>query len=823
MGKLAAFALLSGLAFAACADETPLYKDAKAAPDARAEDLLKRMSQQEKLEYVGGSKEFYIRSIPRLQVPEIKMADGPLGCRNYGPTTAYPAGICGAATWNPERAREMGVALARDSRARGVHIILAPGVNIYRDPRCGRNFEYAGEDPFLAGKIAAAEIQGIQSQGVLATIKHYACNNQETSRGSYSAEIDERTLREIYLPAFKEAVVEGKAACAMNSYNRVNGSYATENAFLNTEILRKEWGFTGIMMSDWGATHDTVRAANGGLDLEMPSGHFMSPAKLQKAIDEGAVQQATIDEKVRRILRTIIAAGFLEREQALKDIPKDAPESAKAALEEAREGIVLLKNQGGLLPFDLAKLKSIAVIGPNSHPAVCGGGGSSRTTPARPVSVLDAIAKMAPSCKVLAGSGVSPSIQEAEATAFYDGPVKLELFKNKDLRGEPALVKEVDKINLTPGRQPPAEGFGTENYSARWTAKITPRTSGIHTFTTLNDDGSRILVDGKRLLSDWNDHAETLSSGSLRMEAGRSYELKVEYYQSAGDATLRFGWGPDIELPRCVELAKGADAVVLCVGFNPNSEGEGFDRQWGLDAGQLEMLKQISQANPRTAVVLFGGGGVDFQGWLDGAPALLHAWYPGQEGGRAIAEILFGATNPSGKLPISIERRLEDNPSFKFFLNKGDAAKGKAVYGEGVFVGYRGYDANGTEPLFPFGFGLSYTSFSYDGLKIEPAGNGGVKASFSVKNCGQREGMETAQLYVAPPKGAVPRPPKELKGFVKVNLKPGESKTLSIELPKDAFAYWSPERKAWTVEPGSYGILVGSSSRDIRLKGACER
>jgi len=314
-----------------------------------------------------------------------------------------------------------------------------------------------------------------------------------------------------------------------------------------------------------------------------------------------------------------------------------------------------------------------------------------------------------------------------------------------------------------------------------------------------------------------------MNYSAAMLEKGKTYNLKIEYFQGKGDAIMRFGWGVDTKIAKSVETAKAADAVVLCLGFNARSEGEGSDRAWQLDASQLELLTRVQAVNEKTVVVLFGGGGVDFQGWSEKTPAILHAWYPGQAGGRAIAEIVSGAVTPSGKLPISIERKLEDNPSFKFFLNKEDVSKGKAVYGEGVFVGYRGYDANGVEPLFPFGFGLSYTKFSYDGLKLDAAENGSLKASFTVKNIGAREGAEVAQVYVAPPKCAVPRPPKELKGFAKIQLKPGEAKSVSVELDKDAFAYWSPELKKWTVDAGKYEILVGASSRDIRLKGSCER
>jgi len=670
-----------------------VYRDPKASPEARTEDLLQRLTPVEKLDYIGGVSTFYTKPIQRLGIPGIRMSDGPLGARCFGPSTAYPAGICVAASWNPEIARQTGVALGRDCRARGIHILLAPGVNIYRDSRCGRNFEYAGEDPFLAGMTVSSMILGLQSQGVLATVKHFACNNQETQRSGGNSEIDERTLREIYLPAFKAAVEVGKVGCVMNAYNKINGIQCTENSFLNTQILRKEWGFTGIVMSDWGATHDTVGAANGGLDLEMPAGKFMNREKLMPAIQDGRVTQATIDGKVRHILHTIITAGFLDRPQELKDIPKDDPTSARAALEAARQGIVLLQNKGNLLPLDPAKVKSVAVIGPNSHPAIWGGGGSSHTQPFHAVSVFDGIRQVNSNLTVT-------------------------------LNGAPVKMGEVMKS------------------------------------ATCDDP---------------------------------------------------------------VTAAKQADVAVVCVGFKPGLETEGRDRTYALPKGQMELIRDVAAANPRTIVVLNAGGGVDWQGWLDKVPVVLHAWYPGQEGGRAIAEILFGAVNPSGKLPVTFEKRLEDNPSEPCYLREADLKAKKAVYGEGLFVGYRGYDRNKIEPQFCFGFGLSYTKFEYSDLTVAPSTiteGQPVTVSFAVRNTGKRAGAEVAQLYINDAECRVPRPPQELKGFQRVELQPGEQKCVTITLSPEAMSFFDPDAKRWMIEPGVFKVWVGASSRDIRLKGS---
>jgi len=791
-------------------------------PGERANAILGKMTLQEKIDYCGGTDGMFIRDIPRLGLPRIKMSDGPVGVRVWGKSTAYPAAICLAASWDPELAARYGTALGRDGRARGVHILLGPAMNIYRTPQCGRNFEYLGEDPYLAGRIAAAEVKGIQGEGVLATVKHFACNNQEIDRDSVDAQVDERTIREIYLPAFKAAIRDGGAQCVMDAYNKLNGVHCAHNAFLNTQILRREWGFTGIVTSDWGAVHNGLEAAQGGLDLEMPDAAFMNAGRLIPEVKSGVLPASVIDDKVRHLLTTIIAAGFLDHPQERKDIPLDDPAGAHTALDVARAGIVLLKNDGAVLPLDARKVRRIAVIGPNAHPAVTGGGGSSWTEPFHAVSVFDGL-RQVPGLAVTLTRG-ELDLDALVKSSRYDGPVTVEMYDNPRLEGKPRGTATIDRIALHPNREP-MPGMAKTKFSVRWTARIHSAKGGPQLFATSSDDGIRVFLNDRLVIDNWNEHVEHVDTATTALMPGTTYTLRVEYFQAGGASEARFGWGPAIDnRVEAVAAAKAADVAVVCAGFTMNLEGEGWDRDYTLPAGQAELIAAVAAANPRTIVVLFGGGGVDWTGWLDTVPAVLHAWYPGQEGGRAIADLLYGVANPSGKLPATFERRREDNPSAPYYLRDADAKAGRAVYGEGIFVGYRGYDQAKVEPQFCFGHGLSYTTFAYQDLTAEPAaGKEPVTVTFTVRNTGGRTGAETAQVYVAPRASAVPRPPKELKGFAKITLAPGESRQVTVTLPPEAFACWNPARKAWGVEPGWFDILVGPSSRDIRLRGSVAR
>ncbi len=821
-------ATMLGLAPWAFAQRTT-QDQSSAQVEKRVDALLGKMTLEEKITLLGGMNDFYIRPLPRFGLPQLRMSDGPMGVHDYGETTAYAAGIALAASWDTDLANRVGIAMGHDARARGLHFILAPGMNIYRVPMNGRNYEYFGEDPYLASRMAVPLIEGIQSQGVIATAKHFVANNMEYGRMDHSSDVDERTLREIYLPAFEASVKEARVGALMDAYNLVNGSYMTQNGYLNNVIAKKEWGLDGIIMSDWGATHDGIAAANNGLDLEMPSGSYMNARTLLPAIQRGDVSTATIDDKVRRILRKAIEFGFYDREQTDSSIPLYSQEGREIALEEARSGMVLLKNENNLLPLDKEKIGTIAVIGPDAYPAVIGGGGSSQTKPFSAVSYLEGISNYAGKrARVLylpADISLDKIVSQSEFFIAPGGPAGLkgEYFNNDSLNGEPALKRTDQQIDFHWGDGSYADSGPVDHFSVRWTGYFLPRTEDDYKFYTSADDGVRLYLDDALIIDDWRQHGETLDTYSTHLEGGKAHKIRLEYFENTGTATARFGIAsatqPIGETTR-VQAAK-ADAVVLCVGFDPTSESEGGDRTFRLPGGQDALIEQISSLNKNVIVVLTAGGNVDMTRWIDKVPVLLDAWYPGQEGGTALAQILFGEYNPSGKLPASFERRWEDNATFHSYYPAKDDKH--ISYSEGVFLGYRHFDQTGLKPLFPFGFGRSYTRFEYGNLKVEPLGKSDeklVQVSFEIKNVGSREGAEVAQLYVGDLHPSVPRPPKELKGFTKLNLRPGETKQVTLTLDRRAFSFFDVKKHDWHAEPGDFAILVGSSSAEIRLEGS---
>jgi beta-glucosidase len=818
---------------------------AQAPPNAdiqnRVESILSKMTLEEKIDYIGGKDDFYIRAIPRLGVPELKMADGPMGVRNYGPSTAFPAGIAMAASWDTDLVNRVGTMMGKDARARGVHFLLGPGMNIYRAPMSGRNFEYFGEDPFLASRMAVADIKGIQSQGVIATAKHFMGNNQEWDRHRISSDMDERTMREIYLPAFEASVREAHVGAIMDSYNFVNGVHMTQNGYLNTGVLRKEWGFTGIVMSDWDATYDAVAAANGGLDLEMPWAKLMNRKSLPPAVKDGKVAEAIIDEKVRRILRTAIEFGFFDRRQNDLTISSFNQEARKVALQAALGGMVLLKNNG-LLPLKASAVKNIAVIGPTANPAVTGGGGSSKVAPFLSVSFLEGISNyLSAGANVLYSAGVPAVSQIFSETRFATGLDGLEpglvgeYFDSPDLTGTPSMVRTSRHINFRWGQGSYTSG-GADYFSARWSGYYTPETTGEYRVYLSSEDGYRLYLDDKLVIEHQPDEGAPQPK-SILLESGKAYKVRLEYSKKTRRAGMAFGIAPaaDREIVRAKEIASRADVVVLCAGFDQTNEGEGSDRSFALPQGQDELIKQILSVNKNVVVVLTAGGNADMSSWIDSTPALLHTWYPGQEGGTALAQILFGDVNPSGKLPVSFERRREDSATYNSYYDpklgassSGDrrdpsgTARGHVVYSEGIFLGYRHFDKTGIKPLFPFGYGLSYTTFKYSNLKVTPASakdGDPVAVSFAITNTGEREGAEVAQVYVSDKHAKVERPVKELKAFAKVNLKPGETRSVTVSLDRRAFSYYDVNGKQWKADPGDFAILVGASSAATELAG----
>jgi len=798
-----------------------IYKDPKAATEKRVTDLVSKMTLEEKLDYIGGYNYFYIRGISRLGLPEIKMTDGPVGTRNDGRTTAYPATVLAAASWDVDLATQFGEALGKDSRARGVHILLAPGVNITRSPMAGRSFEYLGEDPFLAGKLAVGYIKGVQSQNVVATVKHFAANNQEWDRNHVSSDMDERTLQEIYLTAFKTAVLDGKVGAVMNSYNLVNGIHATQHNHLNNEILKRDWKFDGILMSDWVATYDGLAAAKGGLDLEMPSAAFMSKETLLPAIKNGSLSEKVIDDKVSRILRIIFRFGFYDKPQLDSSIPLDNPQNAKVALDIARGGIVLLKNEGNILPLN--KAQTVAVVGPNASRYVSGGG-SSYTDPFHSVSLLKGLQDQAGPTKINFVPSGFPVIEDhAATTVFYTEAgskttgVKATFFNNKNLEGNPVATEIYKSIDQTWPAEPGVKGIGADNFSVRFTGVIRPEKSGVYKLGVKGDDGFRLFVDGKKTIEQWHDQAPTSKFATMPLEAGKEYAITLEYYENAGGAQIAFAYYPDaVDFTDAVKAVAAADVAVVAVGFNNTNEGEGSDRNFELPEYQEALILAVAKANPNTVVVLNAGGNVATQNWLSSVKGFVHAWFPGQEGGTAVAEILLGKVNPSGKLPVSFEKKWEDNPAFGNYYD--DDENMAVAYKEGLNVGYRYYDKSAIKPLYPFGFGLSYTTFEYSALKIRNDGKNNVSVTFTIKNTGNFDGAEIAQVYVRQQQTKVERPDKELKGFTKVFLKKGESKTVKVSLNTDSFSYFKTEKNAFGYDAGDFDIIVGASSAEVKLK-----
>ncbi len=799
----------------------------------RVESILSQMTLEEKIDILGGVDGFFIRGLPRLGLPRLKMADGPIGVRNFGPATTMAAGIALAATWNPALAERVGTQIGRDARAKGVHFLLGPGVNIYRAPMNGRNFEYFGEDPFLASRIAVAYIQGVQSQGVSATIKHYMGNNSEFDRRVTDSVIDERALREIYLPVFEAAVKEAHVGAVMDSYNLTNGAHMTQNTFLNSEVLKREWGFDGVLMSDWDATHDGVAAANSGLDLEMPSGAYMNRQTLLPAIREGKVSVATIDDKVRRILHRAVQFGWLDRDQTDLSIPRYNQEGRQVALQAARESMVLLKNEGNLLPLGKDRIKSIAVIGPDAYPAVPVGGGSARVQPFVAVSFLEGISNYLGTLAQTYYSRGVPSLSEmAQATSFSTAAANgqpgllAEYFTNPELQGTPVTTRIEPRLDFGgPGPSPAsATGLPEQWSSVRWTGYYIPQSPGaydVFVHGVGEARGYRLLVDDKVVLDNWQHSTALVSYATVSLKAA-PHKIVVEHNRRRGRGAPHLRLGivrcDDVVAPEAKRLAAKADAVLLAVGFDPESESEGGDRTFRLPPGQEQLIQEIAAANKNTVVVVTAGGAVDMTSWLNRVPAVLQAWYPGQEGGTALAEVLFGAVNPSGRLPVTFERHEEDNPTHDSYYPEDGG--NRIVYKEGIFIGYRGYEGSGKKPLFPFGYGLSYTTFAYRNLSVAPAvSEGNFSVSFDVTNTGKRAGADVAQVYVGDKHAKVPRPAKELKGFVKVNLRPGETRRVTVTLDGRALSYYDVNSKQWRADPGEFEVLVGPSAEQIELRG----
>ncbi len=703
----------------------PVFADVNKPLEQRVEDALSRMTLEEKVALCHAQSKFSSAGVPRLGIPEVWMSDGPHGVREENvwdewgganwsndSCTAFPALTCLAATFNPDLSYQYGIAVGEEARYRNKTMLLGPGLNIYRTPMNGRNFEYMGEDPWLASIMVVPYIQGLQSNGVSACVKHFALNNQETNRDNIDVEVSDRALYEIYLPAFKAAVQKGKAWGIMGSYNQYQGQHCCHNDRLLNQILKKEWGFDGVVVSDWGGTHNTKQAALNGLDIEMGSytngmstgrnnsyQYYYLARPFLALLQKGEVPQSVVDDKARRVLRLIFRTTLSANRPFGRFV---CPEHSQVARKIGGEGIVLLKNQQGFLPLKREKLRTIAVIGDNATRSLTKGGGSSELKVKYEVSPLEAI-------KTLFGS---------------------------------------DKVVYRQGYTAGAYQWGREMK------------------TQIN--------------------ADTLLKAAL-------------------------------------DVARTADAVVFVGGLNKNhlQDCEGGDRvSYGLPFGQEKLLEELSKVNPNIVVVLLSGNAVAMP-WLDKVKAVVQAWYIGSEAGNAIADVLSGAVNPSGRLPFTFPKRLEDNGAMSFGISSFPGEKGKQTYKEDILVGYRWHEAKQIAPLFPFGFGLSYTTFEYGKLRASynqcKAGET-IQLTLTVKNTGKVDGAEVVQIYASQQHPSVLRPVKELKAFQKVFLKAGEQKTVSLEINANDLAFFDEAKHAWKLEPDTYTFHCAASAADTKSK-----
>ncbi|MBP7335252.1 glycoside hydrolase family 3 protein [Niveispirillum sp.] len=833
VGRLAVAGVALALAGVPLAQAQDARPPVSAAPEPAApvQDLLARMTLDEKISLLAGAGIMELNGVPRLGVPGIKVTDGPTGVRSHEdkPATVFPVGVAMAATWNTELAGKVGAAIADEARAHGASVLLAPTVNIVRTPLWGRNFETYSEDPHLAARMGLGYVQGVQGQGIGVSLKHFAANNQETNRFFVDSKVPARPLREIYLPAFETVVKQADPWSVMASYNKVNGTYATQNRWLLTDLLKKEWGYAGMVVSDWGATHATAAAANAGMDLEMPGPPANFGTKLRQAVDKGEVTQAQIDENAGRVLRLILRSTVKGGDGT---IPADMRQAhADLARAAAREAIILLQNKQDVLPL-LPSIRTLAVIGPNADVIRVQGGGSSAVVPFDSIPTpLAALAEALPGVRILHAQGVDNEETPPSADPALLSPdekrggkgLRADYFTTPDLSGTPSRSEDVANFSKRiAGNQAKADAVG---YAAlRWSGWFWPERSGRHEFSVRGTGKATLSLDGKiildRAVKGVPDPRDVIGfpvlrrTVSLDLEAGRGYRIQLDYItgQTPYEA-LVFGLRqPAPDFAAAVAAAKEADAAIVLVGSSSMTEGEGYDRTTlALPGEQDRLVSAVAAANKRTIVVVNSGAAVTMP-WKEQAGAILQLWLPGQEGSRALADLLLGKANPSGRLPVSFPARDGDIAV--------DLAALESHYAEGLLVGYRGLEAKGQAPLFAFGHGLSYSTFTYGKPKAPARIRGGeaVSVSLDLRNSAGPAGHEVAQLYVAPARRDADEPPKQLRAFTKVTLAAGEKRRITLTLDPRAFAAWDEATGQWRVRPGDYDLLIGPSSADIRQR-----
>lgn len=805
------------------------------------DDLIDAMTLEEQVSLLSGEDFWSLPAIERLGIGKLRVTDGPNGARGGGglvggvKATAFPVGISLGATWNVALLHEVGVALAGETKSKNAHMLLAPTVNIQRSVTNGRNFECYSEDPILTAELAASFIQGLQEQGIAATIKHFAGNESEIERTTMSSQIDERSLREVYLIPFEWAVRKAGTKGVMTAYNKVNGTYASKHNWLLTDVLRNEWGFDGLVMSDWFGSHSTAPTVNAGLDLEMPGPPRDRGAKLVAEVEAGTVSRDTIRQRVHAVLSVMEWTGALTDQRPFEERAEDRPENRELIRRAGAEGIVLLKNEG-ILP--LKPGQRIAVIGPNAKVAQIMGGGSSQLNPHYRVSPWQGLVSAlgedvltyAPGC---GNSRFEPLLQSTLTVQFFRG---------RTLSGDVVGTETIEGaetfwVGTIAGGQ-----IAATDFSARLSGQFVPEHSGTHRVGIASAGLSRVYVDGKLIADAWTNWTKGRTFfeegcdeivGTVELTAGKPAEIVIEFatkdHSVLGLAALRMGIGlplGEADIAHAAQIAAEADVALVFIGRNGEWDTEGSDLPAiALPGEQNALVAAIARANPRTVVVLQTGGPVEMP-WLDQVPGLLQAWYPGQEAGNAIADVLSGSREPGGRLPQTFPLRWSDNPAYSQDPLVYPGQDGQVEYREGLFVGYRHYDRHGIAPLFPFGYGLSYTRFSYGELDVDTTrlDEGVARVSLDVRNSGDRPGSTVVQIYVEPHDAPLSRPGKELKGFVKLALDAGQSQRITIDLDARSFSYFDVDNQQWVAEPGDYTLIAATDasraigSRRVTLK-----
>ncbi len=799
---------------------------------------------------MAGRDLWHTMPVERLGIPALKVSDGPNGARgesHSGQTSVCtPCGTALGASFDTDLVRRVGEMLGLEALSKGARVLLAPTVNLHRSPLAGRNFECMSEDPELTARIAVAFIDGVQSQGVASCIKHFVCNDSEFERHSISSEVAERPLRELYLRPFEAAVRRAGVRCVMSAYNRINGVYAADHHELIDRVLRADWGFDGLVMSDWFGMHSTVEAAVAGLDLEMPGPTRYRGERLLEAVRAGTVAEELVNASARRVLELLEWTGALDAaDSPARERSEDRPEHRKLARDAAVGGMVLLHNRDASLPLDPSRIKRLAVIGTLAETPSFQGGGSAQVNPHHLSIPLDELrARLGDQVEVGFERGAlihrtTPAITRrglADEAGTPGGNARLELYAGRELAGNPMHVRTLPWLREQ-WLGAPAPDLIPGDFSARIHARLVVAETGLHTLSLTSVGPARVKINGDIVIEAWADDqrqpGETFFGfgcaelrAEMTLEAGHPVDLEFEYATIQGFGVAGFVLGllppvPEDLLERALALAARSDAAIVFVGTSLDWETEGRDREsMALPAGQDELIEAITRVNPRTIVVVNAGSPV-LTDWVERTGATLVTWFPGQETGGAIVDVLLGEADPGGRLPQTWPRRYQDNPSFGNYPGEF----GKVHYGEGLLMGYRWYEARGIEPAYPFGHGLSYASFEYGAVELSRASlarDSAVEVAVNLSNTSGRRGSEVVQVYARALEAKVQRPPRELVAFAKVRLEAGETRRVQIEIAREAFRHWDPVRRDWHIDAGRFELLVGRSAIDVRGTGILE-